>query len=148
LEALDRAQLLPEGELRNAQVALLAAEIDAIHLRWGLESISGLEIDGAAATAESLLAAGPEELVAEILAAIRREAGLDEDERKNSAPPSISCGPEEPGRATRGSAEAACATSSICGATAGGFSPRSFAPTIPASCGDGGIPTTAPAASC
>src|ERR1700730_15731320 len=42
--------------------SLLAAEIEKIYLEWGLVAFSGIEIDGAVATIESLIAAGPEVL--------------------------------------------------------------------------------------
>ena len=140
LEAITKLSLAAESEARAAETALLNAEIDAIHLRWGLAAIDGLEIDGAPATADSLIDAGPEELVREILAAVRHETGLGADERKNSAPPSTSCAGEEPDRAMRGSAENVCATDSIASATAGASSPNSSTPASNASSGDGGIP--------
>ena len=76
---------------REAEAALLAGEIDRIYLRWGLRQVMGLEIDGEPVTAENLIQRGPEELVEEILGAIRREAGLSAVERKNFESPSISC---------------------------------------------------------
>lgn len=146
LELMDRAQLLPAGEVRDAETALLAAEVDAAHLRWGLEAIEGLEIDGAPATADSLLAAGPEPLLAEILAAIRHETGLDEEERKNSAPPSISCAGEGPARAMHGSAEPVSVPAFTAAETAAVSSPTSTARRSAGSFGDGGIPATLPIA--
>lgn len=62
---------------------LLRAEIDHLYLCWGLREISGLELDGKPATAESLAECGPEGLCREALAAVRAETGLDEAERKN-----------------------------------------------------------------
>ncbi len=144
LEAMDRALLLPPGEARDAETALLAAAMDAAHLQWGLASIEDLEIDGAPATAESLLADGPEALVTEILAAIRRETGLDEAERKNSAPPSTSCAREEPALATPGSAAPASEPACIAVATAGDSSPSFTGRRIAASSGDGAPPPTPP----
>jgi len=140
LETIERLALTPPSEARAAETALLGAEIDAIHLRWGLAALSGLDIDGAPATADSLIDAGPEELVREILTAVRRETGLSVDERKNSAPPSTSCAGEEPDRAMRGSAENVCATDSIASETAGASSPNSTIPVNNGSSGDGGIP--------
>ena len=81
----------PEGPEREAEAALLSGEIDRIYLQWGLRSIAGLEIDGEEVTPESLVEKGPEEVVREILRAIRQEAGLSEAERKNCESPSISC---------------------------------------------------------
>ncbi|MDP9053229.1 MAG: hypothetical protein M3N93_02860 [Acidobacteriota bacterium] len=71
-------------EARNEmEASLLGAEIDRLYLLWGIEEIRGLKLDGVAATAESLMASGPEELFAEALAAVKAECGLDENERKN-----------------------------------------------------------------
>jgi hypothetical protein len=63
--------------------ALLQKEIDRLYLTWGLREIAGLEVDGAAATPETLAGAGPEDLFREALAAVRAETGLNEAERKN-----------------------------------------------------------------
>ncbi len=87
----------PGGNADDAEAALLAGEIDREYARWGLVSIEGLEIDGQAASAEDLIAKGPERLLAEVLAAIRREAGLDEEARKNSASHSTFCEADRPG---------------------------------------------------
>jgi hypothetical protein len=70
-------------ERNRMEASLLAAEIDRIYVQWGIEEIRGLDIDGEKATAESLLDRGPEELVHEVLIAIRSECGLTEAERKN-----------------------------------------------------------------
>ena len=42
---------------------ILAQEIDAMYLEWGLASINGLNIDGEAATGAQLLAKGPDDLM-------------------------------------------------------------------------------------
>ena len=65
------------------EASLLAAEIDRLYIRWGLEEIRGLELDGAPATPDSLIECGPEELFLEALTAVRGECGLVENERKN-----------------------------------------------------------------
>ena len=65
------------------EASLLGAEIDRLYIRWGLEEIRGLEIDGAPATAVSLVESGPEELFLEALTAVKAECGLLENERKN-----------------------------------------------------------------
>lgn len=65
------------------EASLLGAEIDRLYVRWGLEEIRGLEIDGVPATTQSLIECGPEELFIEALAAIKAECGLTENERKN-----------------------------------------------------------------
>jgi hypothetical protein len=67
----------------DMEASLLGAEIDRLYIRWGLEEIRGLELDGAPATAESLIECGPEELFLEALTAVRVECGLFENERKN-----------------------------------------------------------------
>jgi len=62
---------------------LLQHEVDATYLRWGLLEVRGLDIDGEPATAGLLIERGPEQLTAEIVAAIRAECALSEEERKN-----------------------------------------------------------------
>jgi len=84
-EISQRAAFLEAGnELREKiEASLLAQEIDAMYLRWGLVSIDGLTIDGEAATAVQLIEKGPEELMREIVSTIRGQCGLNEAERKN-----------------------------------------------------------------
>ena len=65
------------------EASALALEIDAAYLRWGLIEIHGLAIDGEAATCESLIERGPESLVREIVAHIKRQCSLTDEERKN-----------------------------------------------------------------
>ena len=62
---------------------ILAQEIDAMYLEWGLIRIDGLMIDGEAATASQLLAQGPDALAREIVETIKEQCGLLETERKN-----------------------------------------------------------------
>jgi hypothetical protein len=62
---------------------LLASEIDKLYLEWGLIRVNGIDLDGEPASKEKLIASGPEDLCREILAAIRRECGLSEEQRKN-----------------------------------------------------------------
>lgn len=64
-------------------VAAINATMESIYIRWGLESLEGIQIDGAAADADALLRRGPEALCHEIAAEVRRECGLTEQERKN-----------------------------------------------------------------
>jgi hypothetical protein len=64
--------------------ALLQAEIEHTYVIWGVKSVTGLAVDGVAAGPELLAEAGPEELFREALAAVRKETGLSEEERKNS----------------------------------------------------------------
>jgi len=62
---------------------ILAQEIDAMYVHWGLVSIEGLIIDGEPATAAKLLEKGPEDVAREIVNAIKEQCGLSEAERKN-----------------------------------------------------------------
>lgn len=65
-------------------------EFEPALIRWALTSITGLEIDGAPATAETLIESGPEEIVSEIVSEIRKLMGLSPEERKNSELPTTS----------------------------------------------------------
>jgi hypothetical protein len=65
------------------EATVLGAEIERVYLDWGLVGVEGIEIDGEAATPQSLIDAGPVELVAEILGRIKAECGLTDNERKN-----------------------------------------------------------------
>ena len=73
------------GEKAEDAIAasLIGAEVDELYLRWGFKAIQGLEIDGREADVESLIASGPESLCREMIAAIKRECSLTEEERKN-----------------------------------------------------------------
>ena len=65
------------------EAAVLNSEVSNLYVDWGLVSIDGMELDGQAATPESLLAGGPEDLCNEIIGAIQAECGLSQEERKN-----------------------------------------------------------------
>ncbi len=65
------------------EAAALANEIDRVYAEWALIEVSGLLIDGEPATPSSLLERGPLPLASEAIAAIKRECGLSEVERKN-----------------------------------------------------------------
>jgi hypothetical protein len=78
-EFLDASTELHE----KIEANILAQEIDAMYLEWGLVSIRGLTIDGEPATAARLLERGPEDLVREIVNVIKAQSGLSEAERKN-----------------------------------------------------------------
>jgi hypothetical protein len=65
------------------EATLLKGEIERVYLEWGLDQIEGLEIDGEAATIESLVERGPLDLAEEILGRIKAECGLNQAERKN-----------------------------------------------------------------
>ncbi|MBY0506332.1 MAG: hypothetical protein K2X03_20605 [Bryobacteraceae bacterium] len=72
-----------ESPLDKVDAATLSMEIDRLYWEWGLVGIEGLLIGGEAAGRENLLESGPEALVHEILARIKSECGLSEEERKN-----------------------------------------------------------------
>lgn len=80
-----RAEFLEAGTEINEKIeaSILAQEIEAMYLRWGLVGIEGLSIDGDPAGAENLLQRGPEELTKEVVGAIKAQCGLSEAERKN-----------------------------------------------------------------
>ena len=80
-----KAEFLEAGTEMHEKIeaSILAQEIDAMYLRWGLLSIEGLIIDGEPATAVRLLERGPEALTREVVSAIKEQCGLSEPERKN-----------------------------------------------------------------
>jgi len=84
-ELSNKVEFLGAGsELKDKIDAnLLAQEIETLYLRWGLVDLDGLTIDGEAPTVDKLLDSGPEELVREIVRAIKARCGLSEAERKN-----------------------------------------------------------------
>jgi hypothetical protein len=55
-----------------------------LYLEWGLKEISGLTIDGEAATVDHLIERGPEALTDEVVEAVQAELTLSDEERKNS----------------------------------------------------------------
>ena len=71
------------GFTDKVEASLLSMEVDRLYLEWGLESITGLTLDGAPASVVDTIERGPEELCREMVEAIRRECGLTEEERKN-----------------------------------------------------------------
>lgn len=79
---LEFAQAGSDGD-DKVESAILAGEIDKLYIEWGLVRIDGLQIDGYPAEPSSLLSAGPEDLCREIVAAVKRECGLTQEERKN-----------------------------------------------------------------
>src|SRR5580658_5159581 len=80
-----RAEFLEAGTELNEKIeaSILAQEIDAMYLEWGLVKVDGLFIDGEAASAAQLLEKGPEDLAREVVGAIKAQFGLSEAERKN-----------------------------------------------------------------
>jgi hypothetical protein len=85
-ELARRAEFLAasEGSGDKMDAALLQSEIERIFVMWGVKAVSGLVVDARVADPELLAEAGPEKLFREVLAAVRRETGLSEEERKNS----------------------------------------------------------------
>lgn len=65
------------------EAGILQRELERTYLEWGLVALRGLRIDGEEATTASLLERGPEGLVREVVAAVRGELSLSEEERKN-----------------------------------------------------------------
>ena len=84
-ELAERVEFLNAGESATEKLdaALLTAEIAKAYVLWGLVEVGGLELGGAPATPESLIARGPEALFREALEAVKRECGLSDEERKN-----------------------------------------------------------------
>jgi hypothetical protein len=84
-EISKKAEFLEAGTdlQERIEAGVLAHEVDAMYLRWGLVSVEGLTIDGVPAASEHLIDKGPEELTQEIVAAIKAQCGLSENERKN-----------------------------------------------------------------
>ncbi len=72
-----------QEERNRMESGILAAEIDTLYVKWGLEQVRGLEIDGQAADVDALIERGPEDLFIEALTAIRAECGLTDAETKN-----------------------------------------------------------------
>ena len=85
-ELARRTEFLAASEEAGEKInsALLHAEIERLYVMWGVKAVSGLAVDGSMAGPELLAEAGPEGLFREALAAVRRETGLNEEERKNS----------------------------------------------------------------
>ena len=71
------------GVEERLESSALSLDIDAAYLRWGLAGIEGLRIDGEEASPELLISHGPEALAREVVAAVKRECALSEEERKN-----------------------------------------------------------------
>jgi len=84
-ELARRMEYLEAGEqpVEQMDAALLRSEIDRLFVKWGLREVAGLQVDGTAATPDSLVESGPESLLREALAAVRAESGLSAAERKN-----------------------------------------------------------------
>ena len=80
-----RYEFLQAGNTPDQLEASLAdLLVRRLYLEWGLADISGLTIDEQPATVDVFIENGPEALSDEVIAAIRAELGLSEEERKNS----------------------------------------------------------------
>jgi hypothetical protein len=84
-ELAARIEFCEAGQTEGSRMeaSLLAGQMDRLFLEWGVQSVTGLEIDGEAATVAALIDRGPEELVHEVLGIVKTECGLSESERKN-----------------------------------------------------------------
>jgi len=71
------------GTPDQLQASLSDLQARKLYLEWGLAEVKGLSIDGVLADADLLIAKGPENLLEEMISAIRSETQLSEDERKN-----------------------------------------------------------------
>jgi hypothetical protein len=85
-ELARRAEFLAAGSESGERMdaVLLRLDIDKLYVMWAVKAVSGLVVDGREAGPELLAEAGPEDLFREAVAAVRRETGLSEEERKNS----------------------------------------------------------------
>ncbi len=84
-EMLRKQEFLRSGnEDEQLEAALGDLLLKAAYLDWGLLQVRGLAIDHSRASAQDVIRNGPEPLIDEILAAIKGELGLSEEERKNS----------------------------------------------------------------
>lgn len=72
------------SEPEKLEAVLADLLVRRLYLEWGLAKIEGLRIDGEAATTETLISRGPEDLAEEIASRVQFECGLSEEERKNS----------------------------------------------------------------
>jgi hypothetical protein len=84
-ELAQRVEFLQGGAdaIQQMEGALLRAEIDRLYVDWGVEAVTGLEVDGTPATPALLAEAGPEAIFREAVEAVKAECGLTESERKN-----------------------------------------------------------------
>ena len=84
-ELAGRMEYFQAGSTPAEQIeaAVLSAEIERLYLNWGLAAVDGLAVDGVPADAGALFERAPEALCAEAVAAVKRECGLSEEERKN-----------------------------------------------------------------
>jgi hypothetical protein len=76
--------------LREKSDSLVASEYNLPRLRWGLDKIENLSINGKPATAESLVQDGPIDLVREIVTKIDEISGMSQEQLRNFELPSSS----------------------------------------------------------
>jgi hypothetical protein len=80
-----RNEFLKAGELTDkAEAAMADLLARKLYVEWAVADLTGLDIDGRAASVELLIERGPEELVNEMAEAIRSHLELSDEERKNS----------------------------------------------------------------
>ncbi|WP_321474483.1 hypothetical protein [uncultured Paludibaculum sp.] len=83
--------LMSELEFQSAGTGLtdrlaateMEARIDRVYIEWGLLEVTGLVIDGATATVESVVERGPEAFCREIAGCVRKQCHVSGEERKN-----------------------------------------------------------------
>ncbi len=80
-------------EINEESLYLLAAKYNAPRVRHYLKAIEGYEIDGVAATIETLISDGAPQVVTEVLEAIDSVEKMKADEIKNLSSPSTSSSP-------------------------------------------------------
>jgi hypothetical protein len=84
-EIVLKHEFLKAGEVSDQLEATLGELlVRKLYLECGLHEIEGLTVDGEPATGQAIIAKGPEELTNEIVATIRAQLELSEEERKNS----------------------------------------------------------------
>ena len=83
-ESLHKHDFLIAGEsVDRLDAGLTGLLVKAAYVEWGLKQVKGLKLNGKKASVTDAVRDGPEALVDEILAAIKAELGLTEEERKN-----------------------------------------------------------------
>lgn len=79
------AEFLKAGETAIERLAaqVKTLKLQEILLRWGIESIGGLVVDGREVAAHEVSEEAPAELAAEILQRVQEAAGLTKEQEKN-----------------------------------------------------------------
>ena len=91
----DKRDIPPEVRTRELKLdfelgCLISGYLKPAYIRAGLVSIEGLQHGGRPATAETLLASGPDLLINEVWLALNQHARLTGEQEKNSSSPSTS----------------------------------------------------------